>query len=487
MEKFYLYDNVYISSIRNTFLIPGKVKKYKRNPLFSEGFFEDREWEVRYDNGYPQVFYDEEYQIYRLYYTSFIKDPCSATHSLEERKFKTYKPSSQRVTALLYAYSADGVNWIKPNLGLVEFEGSKENNIIMERAHGASVFKDFNEKDSAKRYKMIMKHDGMDKMAVSFSTDGIDWCEPISWIQYNPAGDTHNYAFYDEKFKKYVLITRTWDGIRVVARSESDDFINWTEPVEIYRGVGFEDQIYSMPVFKQQDNYIGLASIYHDGDKSDLLYDHVHSELTMSHDGINWERVGKGREFIPRGAGRYPNGECDCGCIYVSPPVEKDNSYIFYYMGGNGQHTNYRETSLCMCSIDKDRLAGYSSRGNDYGYLMTKNFHIVGNAINLTVDVFPGGSVDVEICRPRKNLFDEGEAVKVGSYQKVINSIGEAEGGFDFNCFNTITESGTIELSYRGSNLGELIGQDDGVFFKFRIKNAVVYTISGDLHTFVKK
>ena len=32
--------------------------------------------------------------------------------------------------SLCYAESDDGVNWVKPNLGLVSFEGSKENNIV---------------------------------------------------------------------------------------------------------------------------------------------------------------------------------------------------------------------------------------------------------------------------------------------------------------------------------------------------------------------
>ena len=32
--------------------------------------------------------------------------------------------------ALLYAESTDGVSWVKPNLNLVEFEGSTENNIV---------------------------------------------------------------------------------------------------------------------------------------------------------------------------------------------------------------------------------------------------------------------------------------------------------------------------------------------------------------------
>src|SRR5690606_33789897 len=54
-----------------------------------------------------------------------------------------------------YAESKDGIHWVKPNLGLVEFKGSKENNIILvdkkwkvgvndHVAHNFTPFKDLN-------------------------------------------------------------------------------------------------------------------------------------------------------------------------------------------------------------------------------------------------------------------------------------------------------------------------------------------------------
>jgi hypothetical protein len=44
-----------------------------------------------------------------------------------------------------YAESDDGTHWRKPNLGLYDFNGSKENNIILGfDCHSASMFKDIN-------------------------------------------------------------------------------------------------------------------------------------------------------------------------------------------------------------------------------------------------------------------------------------------------------------------------------------------------------
>jgi len=75
-------------------------------------------------------------------------------------------------------------------------------------------------------------------MAVAFSRDGIDFSNPQRWPKYNPPADTHNFVFMDPKTNRYVLVTRVWkDGIRIAAKSESSDFLTWTEPEEIARGI----------------------------------------------------------------------------------------------------------------------------------------------------------------------------------------------------------------------------------------------------------
>src|SRR5690606_35873298 len=114
-------------------------KDTTNNPLFKEEFFANppKLWEVRYDNGYPNVFYDEEQQIYRCYYTLFTGDEESETTPLAERPNKQYMAESERVTSFCYAYSKDGIHWTKPDLGLVEFQGNRNNNIIMRNAHGS--------------------------------------------------------------------------------------------------------------------------------------------------------------------------------------------------------------------------------------------------------------------------------------------------------------------------------------------------------------
>ena len=40
---------------------------------------------------------------------------------------------------MCYAVSEDGLNWTKPELGLIDFQGNKAKNLILRGAHGLGV------------------------------------------------------------------------------------------------------------------------------------------------------------------------------------------------------------------------------------------------------------------------------------------------------------------------------------------------------------
>ena len=74
----------------------------------------------------------------------------------------------------VYAESQDGMSWTKPSLGLFEFEGSKQNNILWmgEGAHNFAPFKDTNpDAPPSERYKALA---GGPLLALK-SADGIHW------------------------------------------------------------------------------------------------------------------------------------------------------------------------------------------------------------------------------------------------------------------------------------------------------------------------
>ena len=112
-------------------LAPSLVK-FAGNPLFGQ----DKPWEPRIDNGYPNVVYlpNNGNKTWQLWYDSFIQ-------------------ASPRIEGTLYAQSADGITWDKPDLGIVTFDGSSANNIIFENSGGVGVFRDIYTKNASEQYK----------------------------------------------------------------------------------------------------------------------------------------------------------------------------------------------------------------------------------------------------------------------------------------------------------------------------------------------
>lgn len=465
MKTQHFFDSAFTRATKNVQVVPGKVTKYPR-PLFTEGCFSDPclPWEVRYDNGYPNVFYDPNFQLYRCYYTGIVYDETSSSVTLTERASGIpYKPKGTRITALLYAESRDGINWNRPNLGVTELFGSRSNNIIRLYAHGSCVFLDSHESNPAKRYKLITRDDHFPrKLCTAFSADGYNFTElkPIPGKAYIMPGDTHNYVRWEEDLGKYVLLTRMFTReLRTVARSESIDFINWTDPVEVFKGVGRDDQIYAMPFFQDEGKFYGLPAIFHQGDESLEHNDCVDIELAFSGDTIQWDRIAPGQALIPRGKGHYPTGEYDCGCCFPCPPIDDGEQWRFYYMGGNGCHYNFRETSLCLATMPKHKLAGITTRvDNQLGDFTSIPIQVNSGKLYLNADLDKNSYIEAELLTPKKDPI----------------------AGYSFEDFKFKADKYRIELSWN-NQLTELMTQE--CLLHIRFSNAVLYSIQGDFDT----
>ncbi len=85
-----------------------------------------------------------------------------------------------------YAESADGIHWTKPNLGQIEYKGSKDHNGIKlpeEVIEGVNVIKDEEDPDPSRRYKMVYNpHTGRTfTIQTATSPDGIHWTTPSKY------------------------------------------------------------------------------------------------------------------------------------------------------------------------------------------------------------------------------------------------------------------------------------------------------------------
>ncbi len=154
----------------------------------------DAPWEGT-GTGYHSVFQDGG--KYRMYYKAWhieVKDGKVNTGS--------------HPLFCCYAESDDGLTWRKPELGLVEFQGSKANNIVLapetlgtvksDPGHPA-VFKDENPACPPEaRYKAIIRSEKPHGLLLFQSPDGLRWSlahpEPVIT---EGAFDSQNLAFYD--------------------------------------------------------------------------------------------------------------------------------------------------------------------------------------------------------------------------------------------------------------------------------------------------
>ena len=261
-------------------LAPSLVK-YAGNPLFGQ----DKPWEPRIDNGYPNVVYlpDNGDKTWQLWYDSFL--------SLQ---------TSPWTEGTLYAQSADGIAWRKPDLGLVSFDGSSKNNIVFKNSGGVGVFRDIYTQNASERYKGFGVFPTIDGTAVS--ADGLHW-EGFRSLKYqlNNRWDTHNNMFYDSGYPstvdKYFGVTRGAEfPPRTVAviKSEVNDFHSKYTNATVVLSGGDDNQTYAQITFTFYDIFLGLVMIF----DSTSPQGRVYCELSWSPNMYDWHRVNKGQQVL---------------------------------------------------------------------------------------------------------------------------------------------------------------------------------------------
>ena len=200
-------------------------------------FIHDTPWEGSRTT-YHTVFQDGD--LYKMYYRgSQIDLPKSCGYSI-------------RYDVICYAESKDGIHWHRPNLGLIEFGGSKQNNIILSGVVANQAFVPFRDDNPdckpPEQYKAVnamrTPEGGMGLYAF-VSPDGIRWSrlgeKPIITEGYF---DSQNLAFWDSVRECYVDFHRALRGgpesirpsthvgsTKDMMTATSHDFLTWSKPI----------------------------------------------------------------------------------------------------------------------------------------------------------------------------------------------------------------------------------------------------------------
>lgn len=376
-SKHLLLDERVVDRAEGVRLRLGQVLKHSDNPLFEA----DRPWENSLNNLYPNVIYDQDDQLYKMWYKCVLADADAIA------KLDPVHTVHDVGWLLLYATSQDGVLWKRPPVGEVSFDGSSHNNAVARDTPNVGVFKDTNPGCPPERQFKMVYDVGLGKMRVRFSPDGRQWGQPIEAQGLTArTGDTHNNAFWDARLGKYVLMTRFVLGERLAARAESEDFIHWQNPTLALRSNIDEQQdrqVYCMPAFAYGSAYLGFAMMYNVGaDRS------VDCELVWSPDTVTWHRVAPGEPFIPRG----PAGSFDAKCIYAqaNPPILHDGVLRIYYGGDDDPHIGWKRHCLpALATVEVDRFAGYEPE-NERGSIVTHPMRATGDRLTVSGDAAAG-------------------------------------------------------------------------------------------------
>lgn len=337
----------------------------------------DRPWEGN-TSAYYTIFQDGD--VLRMYYRG--------SHFDEKAK----KVAHREVTC--YAESTDGIWWTRPNLGLFEFDGSKQNNIVWDGVgtHCFTVFRDANPEASLDaRYKALSRGRPRAKKGLyAFkSPDAVHW----TMIQDDPvitegAFDSQNLAFWDPHAKVYREYHRSFvDGVRAVMTGTSKNFVNWTKPVLLVYGDAPNEHLYTnavQPYFRAPHILLGFPTRYLPGQG-----ERVEPTLMASHDGLRFKRWLD--PLIPEDAPEEREGNrsnyMTWGLIQLPGDSQKLSVYATeaYYTGPD-----------CRVRRFTFRVDGFVSlTGRREGTLLTKPVTFRGSRLQLNFLTREGGSVRV--------------------------------------------------------------------------------------------
>jgi len=340
---------------------------------------------------------------------------------------------------ICYAESTDGIHWERPVLGLIEFDGSTENNIVwagdgpdQRGSHGFAPFKDTNPAcPSDQRYKAVgTERYALNGLYVMCSPDGIHWSlmqeQPILKRDVHGTFDSQNLAFWDAARGEYRIYFRDFretpeiGGCRDIKTAVSPDFIDWTEPEWLEYPGSPNEQLYTnqvMPYPAAPHILVGFPTRYverHWSPTIEALPESEHRRLRTgvlerfgtaltdglfmsSRDGKTFKRWGEA--FLrpgPQIEGNWAYGDnYQCWGLIETPaslegaPAE----YSFFATEGfwRGNSVTFRRYSIRKDGFVSIRapLAG--------GEFVTKPLIFAGNRLHINFATSAAGNIRVEI------------------------------------------------------------------------------------------
>jgi len=344
----FAFDSVSIPHSQNLRLVMRPPTRHPANPVVARGA-----------PGTPDAqgvqFYGSvirEGGRFRMWYVAFDDDTANRVASARWRA--------------AYAESPDGVRWVKPDLGLVEYHGNKHNNLIRTGpGHlgfvNLKVLADPADPDPARRYKIsthvYFRHNTrLGTLAPFASADGLTWnllvpAQPVKaelrmadlvlpGVHFEPCGGLYQWdGMYYLSGQNALPGTQHHQG-RVARLYRSADFVNWFPTSHIafvrsaqheYLGAGRslegEQTHEGISVWNRRNVLLGITGRWHGAREwKDITVD---LGFVVSNDGLNFREPVHEWTFLPRGA----DGQWDQGGLLQGQGFENIGNETFIYYG----------------------------------------------------------------------------------------------------------------------------------------------------------
>jgi hypothetical protein len=378
---------------------------------------------------------------------------------------------------IAYAESRDGVHWETPLVGLHEWHGSKENNIVYlgcEEAFGAGIpalITDIPpEQRRGYRYLMMYKTYGIGTdrgggVRLVGSQDGIHW-DQAGDTRIAPVNIDHqNMVLYDPPTDMYFMYCRAKDryhahepGINInsgasrraaVWRSK-ELWTNWLRhgrPQNIFIPDEIDNRehlnfCYIMPVNRHAGIYWGLIHMFR---SNTIIFPH----LATSRDGLRFARLPSRPPFLELGK----DGCWDDSMILASPLwVDKGNEWWIYYSGWDGPHgSRERNAAIGLATMPKERFVSLHGPRDGGGVVVTRLMRWPGGNLVVNADASMG------VMRVRVSDVD----------RKPLP-------GFDYHdCLDFTGDSVAKKIQWENQSMTQLVEEE--IRFEFFLENAHLY------------
>jgi len=319
--------------------------------------------------------------------------------------YRGFTPADvSEATCTCMVESTDGIHFERPKLGLYEFDGSKQNNIVHRgiESHNLAPFIDLNPKArSEERYKAFAGLQS--KLFALSSPDGLRWQKmQADPVMTKGAFDSLNVGFWDATAQVYRSYARYWTGgeykgFRGVQGSTSVDFLRWSDPQpnRYAQGVPLEHFYTNATAPCPGAPHILLSFPkrfvpertklpgYGEPGVSDAMF-------MTSRDGLNWSRIFREawvRPDLDERDWTHRSNMPAWGIVQASP--DEFTMYI-------SEHYDWPDNRLRRLTIRRHGFASIHA-GVSGGECLTQLFRFAGTQLVLNYATSAAGSVSVEV------------------------------------------------------------------------------------------